>query len=94
MSRRAQLIPDADRIEAARLAAEGLGVTLAELIPYVETIVDSGGGVTLYDPDLDPRYKRRLEAAIPDGPANLQLAQGAVGPSFAELDRLAPRAWS
>jgi hypothetical protein len=91
MTRRAQLIPDADRIEAARLAGDYL-VDRLSLSPRPGWwhYCDSVGGVI----SQGPERTNAASAAIPDGPANLQLAQGAVGPSFAELDRLAPRAWS
>jgi len=96
------LVTDADRIEAARLAADELAdqmETANGLEGPSYTYADSVGGIVTYWPDRDPfrRYlPGRATNAEPEPghtPAGAKGGTYAGGPSFAELDRLAPRPW-
>ena len=86
---------DADRIAAARLAAELVEWVLLDRgapLGFL-TVGDSLGGLISYAADRDPRYKSRVEAGI-GGPVPAPLGPpGATGPSFPELDRRRPRPW-
>lgn len=91
---RRQAVPDADLIAAARLAAEGLFETFADLDRpgSIEYWIDSAGGITWHDRRLDPRVNAAT-AAIASAAAGIG-PKAAGAPSNPVPDRLAPRPWS
>jgi hypothetical protein len=93
---RAAIATDADRIEAARLAAEGLfeGMVDPGRPGYLEHFVDSAGGITWRNLRLDPRTNAERELGHSPPPAS-HGTTAAAGPSFAELmpARDRPRGW-
>lgn len=89
---------DRNRIEAARLAAEGLfeGIVDPSRPGYLEHFVDSVGGITWRNLRLDPRTNAEREPG--HNPPASWVAPSPAGPAATisdpvDPDRLGPRPW-